>query len=311
MASETAALLTRMHRELDGVEPERITFRTWIPQGVRRSKLRLFVESSVDGAARYVAKVHLDPTDPMVAREWSILSSLVAHETLHPRAVAEIPRGFVMSYVPARDFPDVFRTVGTEQRHSLLLAAVEAAAALHTGRGPLQATGAAEAATCYLPGLTGIGESTLHHLERAHVGPAHGDMGPWNLRVDDHSRIGLIDWEDFRAAGLPALDVLNLVLTTALLAFPDYQEHGYDWLYERVFHARNAFRSAAGYALHRYATSTGTNTAAILGLIPLFCRAMIQRIEDQGRSADHLFYGPFADRFEAEGGRLHTEDGSW
>ncbi|MFE9499905.1 phosphotransferase [Streptomyces collinus] len=311
MASETAAVLARMHRDLDGVEPEKITFRTWIPQGVRRSKLRLFVESLIDGVAHYVAKVHLDPADTMVAREWSILSSLVAHETPRPRAVAEISRGFVMSYVPARDFPDVFRTADTDRQRTMLLAGVEAAAALHTRHGRLSEAGAAEAAARYLPGLIGLGEGTLRHLEKTHVGPAHGDMGPWNLRVDDHGRIGLIDWEDFRPVGLPALDVLNLVLTTALLAFPDYQEHGWDWLYERVFHSRNAFRSAAGHALERYAMSTGTDKTTILGLVPLFCRAMIQRIEDQGRTADHLFYRPFAERFEAEGGRLHTKDGAW
>ncbi|MER6433793.1 hypothetical protein ABT272_39725 [Streptomyces sp900105245] len=311
MASETAAVLARMHREIDGVEPGRITFRTWIPQGVRRSKLRLFVESSIDGIAHYVAKVPLDPADTMVTREWSILSSLVAPETWRPRAVAEISRGFVMSYVPARDFPDVFRTADTDTRRTLLLAGVEAAAVLHTTHGRLREVGAAEAADSYLPGLTGIGESTLHHLQKTHVGPAHGDMGPWNLRVHDQGGIGLIDWEDFRPLGLPALDVLNLVLTTALLAFPDYQEHGWDWLYERVFHSRNAFRTSARCALEHYAASTGTDSTAILGLVPLFCRAMIQRIEDQGRTADHLFYRPFAERFEAEGDRLFTKDGAW
>jgi hypothetical protein len=298
-AEEIADRLTALHGT-DGPEP---TFRAWIPRSARKQCQRLFVQSSVDGNPRHVAKVPLDPDDTMVAREWSVLTSLGDLGLPRPRPVAALDSGFVMSYVPARDFPDVMRATPPEGWPDLLGDALELAATLRLSGGGRVAGDPVETAAGYLPGLTGVTETTLRHLERAAVGPSHGDLGPWNLRVADDGRIGLIDWEDHRHVGVPALDALNVVWTAALLAFPRYESLGFDWLYDRVFHEDNAFRTAADHALRRYTALTGDDVDDLVGLTPLICRWMIRRIEDQGRPAGHLFYGPFADRFEAENPR--------
>lgn len=302
-AEEIAADLADLHRRADGTDDTRLTFQAWIPRSARKQCLRLFVQSSVDGTPRHVAKVPLDPDDAMVAREWSVLTSLDDLGLPRPTPVAALGNGFVMSYVPARDFPDVMRATPPQGWPELLGRALELAASLRLSGGRRVGGSPAEVAAGYLPGLSGIGETTLRHLERAAVGPAHGDLGPWNLRVADDGRIGLIDWEDYRPVGVPGLDALNVVWTAALLAFPRYEELGYDWLFDRVFHEDNAFRTAADHALRRYAALTGDDVENLVRLTPLFCRWMIRRIEDQGRPAGHLFYGPFADRFEAENPR--------
>ncbi|MEU6381182.1 hypothetical protein [Streptomyces sp. NPDC046909] len=298
-AEEIAGRLAALH----GTDAARLTFRAWIPRSARKQCRRLFVQSSVDGTPLHVAKVPLDPDDAMVAREWSVLTSLDDLGLPRPHPVAELDSGFVMSYVPARDFPDVMRATPPQGWPGLLGSALELAATVRSSGGGEVPGDPVETAAGYLPGLTGVTEPTLRYLERAAVGPSHGDLGPWNLRVADDGRIGLIDWEDHRAVGVPALDALNVVWTAALLAFPDYGEHGFDWLYDRVFHEDNAFRAAADHALCRYTALTGDDVDDLVGLTPLICRWMIRRIEDQGRPAGHLFYGPFADRFEAENPR--------
>ncbi|QMU67385.1 phosphotransferase family protein [Streptacidiphilus sp. P02-A3a] len=298
--ARTSEALIDLHRRLDGATAAEISFRTWTPRSERKQRQRLFVETTVHGEARYVAKVPLDPDDAMVDREWSILTGLDGLDLPRPRPVGRLGRGFVMSYVPFSDFPAFMAASAPDEWPDLLCAGVELAARLHRqGPRPTGVTPRAVAAT-YLPDRLGLPQATLDWLDRADIAPTHGDLGPWNLRVDQHGRLALIDWEDYRPIGLPALDVLNLVITAALIAFPDYPERGFDWLYDQVFHERNPFRTAADRALNRYALLTGQDVEAVVGLTPVLCHWMIRRIADQGRPTGHLFFGPFTERFEAE-----------
>jgi hypothetical protein len=292
--------LARLHLQHDGAGRDRLRFRTWVPQGARKRRRRLFVESRLDGVARYVAKLPLDPEDGMVAREWTVLRRLGEFNLSRPRPVRELAPGFVMTYVPYNDFPDRMRQAAPGVWPSLLRRGVETAAALHLHRRPATGVSPVAVGATYLPGLVGLDEPVFRALERATIGVAHGDMGPWNFRIDEHGRVSLIDWEDYRAVGLPALDVLNLVITAALVAYPDYPQRGYDWLYERVFHDQNPYRAAADHALRRYCLLVGGEVEDLVQLLPLFCKSMIHRIQCQGRSTDQLFYGPFAARFAAE-----------
>ncbi|MBM2620375.1 phosphotransferase [Actinoplanes sp. LDG1-06] len=301
-AESIADELSALHRDLDGAGRDRLSFDAWVPRSARKQRQRLFVRSSVDGVPRLVAKVPLDLEDTMVDREWDVLSAPAGVGVPSPQPVARLRRGFAMTYVPSRDFPQAMSEAPAHEWPALLGAAVDLAAVLHTSDGDASRESAAEVAARYLPGLAGIGPNTLRYLDGAAVGPAHGDLGPWNLRVDGDGGLAIIDWEDYRPVGLPALDALNIVLTAGLVAFPDYVDRGFDWLYDRVFHEDNPFRTAADHALRRYAERTGSQVHDLLQLTPLFCRWMIRRIEDQGRPAGHLFFGPFAARFEAENG---------
>ena len=302
-AEAVADELAALHLDVDGAGRDRLSFDAWIPRSARKQRQRLFVRSTLDGTPRLVAKVPLDPEDSMVDREWDVLSSPAGVGVPSPQPVARLRRGFVMTYVPARDFPQAMTEAPARDWPAMLGAAVDLAAVLHTSDGGASREPAAAVAARYLPDLAGVPEATLRYLDGAAVGPAHGDLGPWNLRVAEDGGIAIIDWEDYRAVGLPALDVLNIVLTAGLVAFPEYETRGFDWLYDRVFHEDNEFRSAADHALRRYAARTGGEVHDLVQLTPLFCRWMIRRIEDQGRPAGHLFFGPFADRFAAEGGR--------
>lgn len=313
--------LTELHERADGGAAGPVEFRTWIPRSERRQRQRLFVQSSAGGEPAYVAKIPLDPDDAMASREWQVLSTLNGTGVARPRAIRRLGDGFVMSYVPWKDFPEVMAAARPQEWPALLCSAADVAARLHTswrragsapGQEPWQqATGAdpVAVAASYLPAHVVLPAATLDWLGRARVAPTHGDLGPWNLRVDRHGAIALIDWEDYRSAGLPALDVLNLVLTAALIAFPDYRERGFAWLFDKAFHGRNTYRCAATAAFARYRALTGTDVQAIVGLTPLFCRWMVRRIADQGRPTAHLFFTPFAEYFEAETPRWEDDHG--
>lgn len=296
----TTQALAELHQRLDGPACGPVEFRSWIPRSERTKRQRLFVQSSIGGQSRYVAKVPLDPDDTQADREWRMLSGLSGTPVLRPRPIRRLGMGFVMSYVPWMDFPDVMAATDTQLWPALLRTAVAAAASLHTSLPAPVAADPVTIAAAYLPGGAAVPQVTQDWLERAAVAPTHGDLGPWNLRVDRSGAVALIDWEDYRPAGLPALDVLNLVITAALIAFPDYRDRGFCWLYDRVFHGRNAFRAAATEAFRQYAALTGRDVESIVGLTPVFCRWMIRRIQDQGRPTSHLFFAPFAEYFEAE-----------
>lgn len=264
--AEVSEALLAVHRDTDGATKERITFRSWTPHSERKQRQRLFVESTLDGTPRYVAKVPLDEQDGMVQREWQILSGLRGLDTLRPRAVRRLGRGFVMTYVAAVDFPDRMAAASPAAWPELLGDALELAATVHRSAPASTSVTAIDVAAAYLPDLDRLPGSALAGLDGAAVGPAHGDLGPWNLRVDGRGRISLIDWEDYQPTGLPALDVLNVVHTAALIAHPDYRERGFGWLFEQVFHGTGAFRLAVDQALDRYARLTGADSAAIMRL---------------------------------------------
>ena len=306
--ARTTQALVELHRRIEGPGCGPVDFRSWIPRSERKQRQRLFVQSSIGGEPKYVAKVPLDPADAMPDHEWKMLCGLNGIGVVRPRPIRHLGTGFVMSYVPWRDFPDVMAATEAQSWPALLCSAVDVAACLHTSGRAAAAMAPVTVAATYLPAGMAIPQATMDWLERAAVAPAHGDLGPWNLRVDRHGTVALIDWEDYHGTGSPALDVLNLVITAALIAFPDYRERGFAWLYDRVFHGRNAFRAAATAALRRYCALTGQDADGIVGLTPLFCRWMIRRIQDQGRPVSHLFFLPFAEYFEAETPRWEWDD---
>lgn len=283
----------------DPAERPRLQMRHWVPRSERKESQRLFVSSTVDGTARYVAKVALDTDDAMVAQEWVTLTRLASTSIVVPRPVREVPRGFVMANVGVRDLPDALAGADAPALTALLVQGVELGAAVHTANGPLDRDAAA---------LEHVGEEALatypsvtrEALAHAGAGAVHGDMGPWNFRVDDAGSVALIDWEDFAPRGVCALDVLNLVLTAGLVAYPRYRERGFGWLFDEMFGGDGPYQDAATAALDRYEQLTGEAPDVVLALTPVFCDGMVRRIRAQRRPTDHLFFQPLADRFRAD-----------
>ena len=276
-----------------------VTFRSWAPHGLRKTRQRVFVSSGVGGCQEYVAKIPLDAADRMVEREWEVLSGLTVRLPRRPLPLQSLGAGFVMTYVPAEDFADTLSRAPSDAWGRILSDAMAFASVLHLAGG-VPRTAPAEAAALYVPDLSSLSSRSQAAVVRAAVGPTHGDLAVWNLRSGQDGALSMIDWEDYQPVGVPALDVLNVLFTAALVAFPDYVEQGYGWLYDRVFHQANFYRFAADRALARYAGLTGTTTDDLVNLTPLFCHWMIRRIQLQGRPTEHLFYRTFADRFEAE-----------
>lgn len=276
-------------------ERDGLTFRHWIPRSERKHRKRLFVASIPDGRERYVAKIALDPADEMVAHEWRILTELHGTQTVVPMPVHELDGGFAMASVGNGDLPDMLAASDGGGWEQLLIRGVEVGAAVHLSAGPL---------TCFeasglVPGdkLRRYPDVTVDALRLACIGPTHGDMGPWNFRVGDVGEIALIDWEDYATLGICALDVLNLVITAALIAYPAYREEGFAWLFDHLYHGSGPYHEASNAALVRYAELTGQPPETVLALTPVFCDAMIRRIRAQRRPTEHLFFRPLAERF--------------
>ncbi|MDI5961385.1 phosphotransferase family protein [Streptantibioticus silvisoli] len=284
---------------LDGIPEDEVRFRSWVPNSARKQRRRLFVSGGARDRPVYVAKIPLDPLDTMVVKERGILRAPAPAGVARPGVACEFDRGFVMDWVPDRDFPHAFGEGGTDRARVLLEQAVDLMLPLHTGdpaAGPGDATPIARA---YLGDLLEqAGPAALDALSHTWIGPSHGDLGPWNIRWDaSDGRLALIDWEDYHDSGITTIDLLNTVLTSALVVFPDYQQRGFGWLGEQMFGLDGPFRTAMRAALRRYAGATGQSAAALARLVPVCCLWLHRRIEKQGRPADHLFYRPLTEYF--------------
>ncbi|MEV0455846.1 hypothetical protein [Catellatospora methionotrophica] len=299
LVSRAEELLTEVHRSRGDLNGRDLGFRSWTPHGKRKRRQRLFIASSIDGVDSLVVKVPVDDDDVMVAHEWKILSKLQFARVKRPVPVRAAERGFVMSYVPAMDLADML-SPRPESWPELLCDSLATAARLHKAPANRLPSSAASVASTYVPDQSSLTANTLSALRRASSGPTHGDLGVWNIRIGDDGTMSLIDWEDYRQCGVPALDALNILLTSALVLYPEYPTRGFDWLYEQVFVNDGPFRQAMSKALGAYCKITGDAPGVVMRLTPFFCRWMIRRISLQGRPTDGMFYATFAERFEAE-----------
>ncbi|MFJ9646437.1 hypothetical protein [Streptomyces sp. NPDC101206] len=302
---EVARLMLAAHLERTGAPepgPDRVRSTTWTPAGARKIRRRTFVQLDVDDVPVAVAKVPLSVTDPKLARELEVLRGFPAPAPLgSPVPLDALCGGFTMTHLPGTDLPTA--VAGTDGPHTLwqvLRPAVERVAELHLSgkRGPAAPERALETAAAYVRepefGVPYADEA----LRTALLAPTHGDLGPWNVRYDVRDGSArVLDFEDFRATGIAAMDIVNLLVTTALPVFPDYPEHGFDWLYDQVFASNHWFRSVLEQGLDHYATLTGQHPGRVLDLLPFTCQWLIERIEAEGRDTSGLFYRTFVERY--------------
>lgn len=291
------ALLRDVHRRQEPhPAPDELTFDTWIPNSARQRRRRLFVASVVAGQRRLVAKLPLDPGDDMVLREWHCLQHLPGTAFRVAEPVAQAERGFVMRYVPDADAPVVLQPGGHDTAAELMTSLMDGMASLH-GQASASQPEPGDVLEAYLGPQTPIDERVAAALPRAPVGPTHGDLGLWNVRVAEGRAVGVIDWEDYRTEGLPVLDVLNVVLTMALALVPDYRTHGFDWLYDQTLGTEGPFTDLVRDGLDRYARAIQHSPADVMALFPLLCQWMLVRIAAQGRPTAHLVFTPFMRRY--------------
>jgi hypothetical protein len=298
--------LRRLYRERAAGPPEAsLTALSWRPEGVRRRHRRRFVRLDADGVPVLVAKLPTAPGDDKPAGEYRVLGSLGPGLAVgRPRAIGRVGRGFAMTYVPGVDLADHLRRCWTPGAfRAALFLAVDVMVRLHTTppAGAAVRPSGPEAASGYVEEPIADPPHLAEALERAFVGPTHGDLGPWNVHFDPVSgQVAVLDWEDYRPAGVAAVDLLNLLLTSGLVAFPEYRERGYDWLYDRLFHGRGWLRECVWDCLIRYAAATLQDPGRLLDLTPFFCQWLLTRIRREGRDPGDLFYEPFLHNYRSE-----------
>jgi hypothetical protein len=297
-----ASLAVAFERMGGSTEAE-VSFRFWTPAGLRTRRRRRFGALIAAGRPILVSKMPLDSEDRKVAGEWEKLASLSMLSCgCHPRPVERTEAGFVMTYAPAVDLPDIL--VGSDQPErvaALIGEIVGLIATMHLRHAPSASNRryAMQLARSYVD-ADKLGGASCQALERAMVGPTHGDLAPWNIRYDAMTkRFTLIDWEDYRPIGIPGLDVMNLLLTLGVVVFPDVHEKGYDWLYDQVMTGDHWYALVLRRAVVRYASLTRQSARMIVDLLPFFCFWMIARIESEGRDPGVFYYAPFAAQYRA------------
>ncbi|MGY1456431.1 phosphotransferase [Streptomyces sp. SS8] len=278
------------------------TTRHFVPRGARTVSRRLFVELDIDGGPTWIAKVPLNPSDAMVDREWEVLSRQAwtrpVFET--PTPVERLDSGFVMSWVPRVDFPEVLSAAGAEAP-GLLIRAADAVAALHEHGHPFDGDARPLVEEYLGARYRELPASLVKTLSHTRIGLFHGDLGPWNLRAGDGGRLGLVDWEDCQERGVQAIDVLNLAMTSVLAADSGYRSRDMASLVGEMLDPASPMGAAIVEALRNYAAATDQCVREVGSLVPLFCLWMEERIRRQGRATDHLFYRPLHARFLQEG----------
>ncbi len=295
--------LLSVHEELTGaVGCGDTTFRSWTPVGARKIRKRRFTLLAVDGTPIILSKTALDRDDRKVAGEWRKLGSLALPSTVnYARGLRQADGGFVMTYAPSEDLPDALARADREAFGTLLGRAVDLMAQMHVhDAGGDGSTDPWVAARQYVDEPCVARPELRAALERALVGPTHGDLAPWNVRYDSGSdRMSIIDWEDYRPAGIAAIDVINLLVTLGLVVFPGYRNCGFEWLYDQVLESGTWYAILVRDLIVRYASAVEQPPRFVIDLLPFFCQWLIARISSEGRDTSFLYYGYFLARYVA------------
>lgn len=287
-------------------EPATLDFAWWTPERARKAARRTFARLDADGMPRLVAKIPLSTSDGKVQHEYGVLAGLAAGvPTPRPAALRPLGRGFVMSYVPGTDLPDLLAArVDAGLWRAVLWPVIDLMAGLHLaeaegGRHPVLP--AWDVARQYVAAPVNDPPRLADAVADARTGPTHGDLGPWNVRVDVATdAVAAIDWEDYRPVGICGIDLLNLLLTIGLVAFPSYRDRGYDWLYDQILHSEHWMPGLVRDGVRHYARCVDHDPSKVLDLLPFFCQWLVTRIEAEGRDASGLFYGTFLRRYRSE-----------
>jgi aminoglycoside phosphotransferase (APT) family kinase protein len=285
------------------LQNQSLRLETWQPNNSRKNRVRQFITLRLDEEPLYIAKIPLSPEDHKVAREYEILEQLKELNAPTTQPLHPVARGFIMRYLGSEDFPQVLSVNDNLDKWLELVTGIVDAIIAFQSKLLIPETGIKPeiAAQAYVDDWQPSDDVTRQSLAVARVGAAHGDLGPWNVRYDRQTKtIGIIDWEDFRPHGLPALDILNFVFTLPLLIYPDYRQIGFERLHELTFHQLGLFSHVATRGLNRYARAMKVRTLDLVALLPLYYQAMIVRIRRENRPVHNLFYTPFQQLFSME-----------
>jgi hypothetical protein len=263
------------------------------PETARRTNRRRFFRIGFGGKPRIMLKLPTSLDDDRVRAELRHLWRLQAVSA--PRPFCAWGRGFAMDYVGVADFPTVFRSMNRLARLELIERVVDQIAALHVSARVERTEALSDVLEQY------VGEARhlvqLPPTQCTEVGQAHGDLGPWNIRIDEAHRPQLIDWEDYRQRGIPWLDLLNFAVSLPLLCFSERPTLDFERLFDATFLDHTDSSECVQHAIAHYVRRRGVALRDLLAWVPVFCESMNHRIRSQGRSLDNMYYPTFQRRF--------------
>jgi aminoglycoside phosphotransferase (APT) family kinase protein len=115
------------------------------------------------------------------------------------------------------------------------------------------------------------------------LGPIHGDYDGTNILVgDDFEITSVIDFEYFEVDGVPLVDLMKLVVETALYLSDDYTEAT-----NRAFFRDCTFSRAVGRCVSMYCTALDIDEERLVRLLPLYPALRLGASPTQ----DHTLWG--------------------
>lgn len=296
------ALLHLCHqRKSDQGFFDRVTIVTRATSRLQGQKSRRFVTVSTNDTPRFIAKVALDGADGKVNREYEILVHLTGKLFSTTVPVYKLSHGFIMEYISGSDFPELFQASDSiEVRIAMVESVVREMVEVH--QTPLSLTIPLSELDVFRrcrEKQTVYDELTQNALESLKLGPMHGDLGPWNIRINlEKGSVYFLDWEDFYPVGMPVLDMLNFLTTMALLIRSRNLEQDFRELYSASFEQDSEFGFLFSRGLNLYSSLTSVKPLHCLALLPVFCQYMRNRLREQGRDENLMFYPVFEQKFD-------------
>ncbi len=116
------------------------------------------------------------------------------------------------------------------------------------------------------------------------TGPAHGDLVPANILLENGEVRTVVDFENFEMAGLPIADFIGLIMSTATKIF------GRRDAVEAAFGQSTWFSSEVGLQVARYCSMVGCGLDEFIALLPLYSDRAVAISEQWGMEQEMAFH---------------------
>lgn len=120
-----------------------------------------------------------------------------------------------------------------------------------------------------------------------HVGYMHGDLSPSNIIVNK-GKVTIVDWEDFKEDGVCELDALHFFVMLGVLWFSGNRKSMGELVKMILYNKK--FGSLINKLFSKYCKITGYKKGSVMGLLPLYCKSQIMRLEDNRRDPANFIY---------------------
>ena len=104
---------------------------------------------------------------------------------------------------------------------------------------------------------------SLEDMNLPFLAVQHRDFGPWNIHVDKHNKIGVIDWEEAIVEGVPGIDLIYFLTMLALQVERDFQLSQLQFFYTQLLNPETLTGNILDRCLSHYLTELNISKSLI------------------------------------------------